>query len=1224
MNEKSGRVVFVFGHSMLFNVWERAIAIAKEEGIDIEVVNQGAHRDWEKESAGIFENIDAAYFAGFRYFPNFENLAAICRKARYTLPSGIEAVVALGIQDESALRRVEACFKSGSAREFVNAARFLLYKAGVLPEAPPEPESPLLCGIYDPSAKTLFQNLGEYLSWKRETMDILTSASFTAVCFPRAWMLSEDMAVIDAVIEPLKRNGLHPLPIFCDGDIASSFGKASPHPLDGILSECGTNLAAIWSLLAGHMSGDSVANPFQTYGAPVFQILRNYNQTVDEWKASNEGLSATTICYGLTKPEMLGCIEPTLLACNEDLTVKDGQGGVSLAREGVYKAVPVLERIEHLARRTARWHRLRTLPNSEKRVAVMLHQSPCKGVEATIACAAGINAAESAVSILRRLKDEGYTVTDIPADGRGLLDRIVEKKAISEFRWTNVQEIEAKGGVIARIYREDYLRDFEKLSEVAQTRVNEGWDPFPGQAMVGDKETDKPYLLITGIWFGNILVMVEPKRGCYGPKCDGEVCRILHEPDIPPTHHWLAVFWYLQREIDALISMGTGSPLEYLPGKRAGLGEECWPEISLGALPFIYPYIVSATGEGLTAKRRGRGVLIDHLMPPLMRVMDEGGVWAEMESLHAQYCAAREVKDGRRLTSIMSSLGELMVKANLLEPDSPGEKLLAGIDEIPRRVDRMRNRFSGKLEHVYGRVPEADAVQLYIDEAAGYGKREVDDGAMRAALEKTADEMDRLIAALSASFVPPGSSGSLTRGKTDILPTGRNFYGTDLRAVPTRAAWAIGSEMGRMILRKYLKEEGGFPRSIAITLWSSDVFRADGELVGQGLWLAGCRPVWAAGSDRVTGIELIPREELNMEDCSGAVIARPRVDIVIQMSGIVRDTLPNIYQMLDEAVEKAAAQNEPDDVNYIRAHVEQRVNELKDVMSDTDVPALRRLARCRVFSSKPGSYGTGIGLAIDAAAWETDTDLAEACVNWTGFAYGKDLEGGRPIRENETASLREYANLIGKIDIAYQKAIGLGYDALSSCASDFQGGMAAVNRAIGNGAAKMYWGDSSDGDQMEIRTLDQEISESLFSKLLNPDWLERRKLDGSKGAHGVSGMINTLFHWSASARVVTKEQFDAVWRTYIADEENRRWLQSENVYALEEITRRLLEAASRNMWIADEDKMDELRNVMLSIEGDIEERMGPVKGEFQGGAVDIKRRADVEKWQYAFTLNPDR
>jgi cobaltochelatase CobN len=211
---------------------------------------------------------------------------------------------------------------------------------------------------------------------------------------------------------------------------------------------------------------------------------------------------------------------------------------------------------------------------------------------------------------------------------------------------------------------------------------------------------------------------------------------------------------------------------------------------------------------------------------------------------------------------------------------------------------------------------------------------------------------------------------------------------------------------------------------------------------------------------------------------------------------------------------------------------------------------------------------------------------------------------------------------MGSVDIAYQKAIGPEYDAMSvGCYSSFQGGMAAVNRAIGTGSAKMYWGDSSSGSTPEVRTLSQEIDESLFAGLLNPDWMEEKKLDGYTGARSVSGMINTLFHWSATSHVVTDEQFDAAWRVCIENEENRQWLLSENIYALEEITRRFLEAASRKLWNASDDKLEKLKHVMLTIEGDIEERMGPVTGEFQGSSVDIKKRKDVEKWNYAFTIN---
>lgn len=1214
MSTTPKKVLFVFSHPMLFNVWTKARELIDRESIDVTIVNQGACVNSGDEIAYMIARADAVYFSGIRYFPNFDLLVASCKKAAYVLPSGIEATTALDSHDEQAVRRMEGYFTAGSPQDLANAVCFLLHKSGAIKEAPPEPARPHLCGIYHPQSSATFPTLCEYITWKAQQDTNAWALPIVAFCFPRTWILSEDMDLVNAVLEPLQSKGFLPVPVFCDNELAAGFGTAKNHPLDTILSDCGMNLTAIWYILTAHSGNDGdINNPLERYNVPVFQIIRNYNQTIDEWKLSPDGLSAMSICYSLTKPEMAGCIEPTLLACNE----KKDNGGLT---GETHFAVAVSERIEHLAARTKKWHDLRIKPNNEKRIAVMLHNAPCKGVEATVGIAAGLDAAESAVAILRGLRNEGYVVDDIPVNGRALLDLIMERKAISEFRWTNVQEIELKGGVIARINEQEYLRDFNNLSDTVKKRINEAWEPFPGEAMVAGKESENPYLLITGIWFGNILVMVEPKRGCRGPKCDGEVCRILHDPDIPPPHHWLATYWYLQRNVDAILPLGTDSPLEYLPGKRAALGNDCYPEISLGNLPVIYPYIFSAIGEGLMAKRRGRGVLIDHLTPPIGRVTEENGDWAEMESLHAQWRAAKEAKDLGRLANIELRLRLLMEKNNLLDEAAAKELFGLRIEELPRRIGRLRRRFTEKRAHVLGVVPDNDSVRLYVNEARGMDNRQVDEGAMCAGLAKTSEELSRIIAALCGSFVAPGPSGHLSRGKIDMLPTGRNFYATDLKAIPTKAAWMTGAEMGEMILCKYLDEEGSFPRSVAITLWSSDIFRADGELVSQGLWLCGCRPVWTSGG-KVIGIEVMPASELTMKNSAGKTVPRPRVDIVIQMSGIVRDTLPGMYRMLDDAVEKAAAQEEPEDVNYIRAHVEKRLHELRETMSNADVPSLRRMARCRIFSSKPGSYGTGIGLAIDAAAWEDDIDLAEAYVNWTGYAYGKNIDDWPLPAGGEQAMLAEYSRIVSSIDIAFQKAAGPELDAMSSgCYSSFQGGMAAVNRAAGNGSAKMYWGDSFSGPKPEIRSLDEEIDESLFAKLLNPDWLEEMKKDGYTGARSISGMVNTLFHWSASARVVSREQFDAVWRVYIDNNINMEWLRAENIYALEEITRRLLEAASRKMWNATDEKLEKLKQVMLIIEGDIEGSMGPVGGEFQGSSVDIKRRGDVEKWKYAFTL----
>ncbi|NLD91103.1 MAG: cobaltochelatase subunit CobN [Fibrobacter sp.] len=1207
------KAVFIFSHASLLNLWGNAKKLLVDKDIEIFVVNQSAVRDCSRELSGIINDADAVYFSGIRHFSNFDAICDACRSAAYVLPSGMEAAASFTRNDEVSVQILESYFNAGTVDDLANAVLFLLYKAGAIESIPSQPSQPLLCGIYDVQSGMTFETVCSYLTYKEKDCPAVWTLPFVAICFPRSWIVSDDLDLIKAAIEPLQNNNMLPVPVFCDGSIASQFGITKHHLLDTLLTECGAGLASIWYALAAHASNtDDSQNPFTKYNVPVFQIIRNYNQTPEEWALSDSGLSAMSICFSLTKPEMMGCIEPTLLACNEMIDM----GGLA---GKTYKAVPVPERIEHLAKRTARLHKLRTMQNKDKKVVIMLHNAPCKSVEATIATAAGLDAAQSAVDIMQRLKQDDYFVNDIPDNGKALLELMLSRKAINEFRWTSTGEIHAKGGYIAKIFHEEYMQYFQQLPENLQARMIDAWGEFPGEAMVYGNDGSNPCILITGIWFGNILLMLDPKRGCQGPRCDGEVCRILHEPDIPPPHHWLASYWYLQQNADAIISLGAESPLEYLPGKRVALGETCFPEISLGTLPVFYPYIVSATGEGLIAKRRGRAVLIGHLTAPIVHVTEENGCWAEIETLATQYYNAQSVNDYGRLAHIAIQLRKCLIAVNLLEDNADDETFKHCLEILPGRIAQLRKRFIEKQSHVLGRRPDKSIVKLYLDEARGFDKRDVDEKTFYESLEKTTDEMEHLIQALSGRFIAPGASGHLSRGKTDILPTGRNFYGIDLKAIPTKAAWNTGSETGIQILSKYLEEEGAFPASVAITLWSSDVFRADGELICQGLWLCGCRPVWNSGG-RVTGIEIIPADELVMPD-KGTMIKRPRVDIVVQMSSVVRDTLPVMYEMLDEAIELAASQEESEDVNYVRAHVEKRMMELKETMAGVESASLHRIARSRIFSSKQGSYGTGIGLAIDAAAWENDNDLAEAYINWTGIAYGKNMDGTLPQDIAQKTMFTEYSKLLGSIDIAYQKAIGPEYDALScGCYSSFQGGMVSVNRAVGTGKAKMYWGDSSSGPVTEIRSLSDEIDVSLFARLLNPDWLNENKKDGYKGAGKISSMVNTLFHWSATSKVVTDAQFDSVWRMYIDNEENRKWLQSENIYALEEVTRRLLEASSRKMWSADSDKLEKLQSVMLTIEGEIEERMGTVDGEFQGSSVDIKKRGEVSKWKYEFTL----
>ncbi len=1208
------RVIFVFSHPVLFRVWPQVVDQLQHDNIQVDVVSQMAPLDWDEFIHQTLARADAVYLDISRHFPSFDALVAGCPETALLLPGGVEAAAALPEHDAALAARIADYLKAGGATDLAHAVRCLLHAAGALDQAPPPPAKPLLCGIYHSGAEQPFSDWATYNAWLKESRRDTEDKPVVMFCFGRSSVIDGNTELADAVFNALEAQAFQPVCVFCDWNLAANIGNDPGHPLARLLAGPGARLTAVWNNLFTHTTkaladGDS---PFRVFGVPVFQVVRNYTSTVEDWLAQPDGLSAMSICYSLTQPEMLGCIEPTVLACNRKTAVRGLTGEVN-------EAVPVPERIAMLAARTRRWHVLRTRPNAEKNVAIMLHNAPCKGIEGSVGTAGALDATESAVRILHRLRDEGYRVEQPPADGAALHAMIMERKALSEFRWTSVEEIAARGGALAYIDETTYRRDFDNLPQDIRADIDRAWEPFPGKAMVHPDPNGRPSLLVSGLRFGNVLVLVEPKRGCWGPKCDGEVCRILHEPDIPPTHQWLATYWFLQREVDALVVMGAESPVEYLPGKRAGLSERCFPEITLGALPVIYPFLMSGTAAGLMAKRRGHAVLVDHLTAPQAHLGTLDTRWAELEELHRQHDHAAATRDKARMNQIRAQLTGLMRDCQLLDNAAAVEMVTRRIDELPRRLEQMRRRMTDVGLHVLGRAPDKTLLTHYTNELHATGATG-QDALLRERLAQTPAEMDTLVTALNGRFVAPGPSGQIVRGKIDALPTGRNFYGIDLAVIPTPAACEVGAAMGRQLLLKHLDEEGAFPQSIGIVLWSSDAFRADGELTAQILWLLGCRPHRVMGG-RVRGVEALPIGELTMTDAQGHTISRPRVDVVVQMSGIVRDTLPNIYGLLDEAVAFVAALDEPAEVNYVRAHVESRMNELARDLTNADNSALRRLASLRVFSSKPGSYGVGVDYAVDASAWQDDRDLAEAFVNWTGHAYGKRGAEPMPVPGRPDACFAEYAKLMGGLDATYQRASGSESDALSiGCYAAFQGGMATVGRALGNKAPRMYWGDTVSGAEFEVRGLEEELDMSFATKLLNQAWLAARKQEGYRGASSVAAMVNTAFHWSATAHAVNNSRFDAICAMYVENEENRAWLARYNVHALEEISRRLLEASSRGLWQADETKLEALKQTVLHLEGDIEERMGPVQGEFQGGSVDIKTRDQVKEWSYMYRL----
>ncbi|ARF56266.1 cobaltochelatase subunit CobN [Streptomyces gilvosporeus] len=451
--------------------------------------------------------------------------------------------------------------------------------------------------------------------------------------------------------------------------------------------------------------------------------------------------------------------------------------------------------------------------------------------------------------------------------------------------------------------------------------------------------------------------------------------------------------------------------------------------------------------------------------------------------------------------------------------------------------------------------------------AAGYGDQvqAVLDFAARQVvprLSSTTDEIDHAVHALNGGFVPAGPSGSPLRGLVNVLPTGRNFYSVDPKAVPSRLAWETGQALADSLLERYRSDNGDWPQSVGLSLWGTSAMRTSGDDVAEALALLGIRPVWDDASRRVTGLEPMPLAELG----------RPRIDVTLRISGFFRDAFPHVIGLLDDAVRLAAQLDEPAADNFVRAHAQ------ADLAAHGD----ERRATTRIFGSRPGTYGAGLLQLIDSRDWRTDADLAEVYTVWGGYAYGRGLEG-RPARdEMETAYKR--------IAVAAKNTDTREHDiADSDDYFQYHGGMVATVKALKGKAPEAYIGDSTRPETVRTRSLVEETSRVFRARVVNPRWIDAMRRHGYKGAFELAATVDYLFGYDATTGVVADWMYDKLAQTYVLDPDNRAFLQDANPWALHGIAERLLEAESRGMWEKpDAETLAALRDVFLETEGELE------------------------------------
>ncbi|MEU6363987.1 cobaltochelatase subunit CobN [Streptomyces albidoflavus] len=1047
------------------------------------------------------------------------------------------------------------------------------------------------------------------------------SGPLIAVLYYRAHHMSGNTGFVDTLCGAIEEAGGRALPLY----VAS---LRSPEP--ELLAELGRADALVTTVLAAggtKPAGASAGGDDESWDAgalaaldvPILQALCLTSSRAD-WEENDEGLSPLDAASQIAVPEFDGRLITVPFSFKE------------LDADGLPVYVADTERAARVAGTAVRHARLRHLPNAEKRLALVLSAYPTK--HSRIGNAVGLDTPASAVALLRRLIAEGYDFGDeaIPGlesgDGDELIYALIEAGGHDQ-DWLTEEQL-ARNPV--RIPAADYRRWYGTLPAELREQVEEHWGPPPGEMFVDRSRNPEGDIVLAALRFGRLLILIQPPRG-FGEN----PIAIYHDPDLPPSHHYLAAYRWIQARAedggfgaDAMVHLGKHGNLEWLPGKNAGLSAACGPDAALGDLPLVYPFLVNDPGEGTQAKRRVHATLVDHLVPPMARAESYGDI-ARLEQLLDEYAAISSM-DPAKLPAIRAQIWTLIQAAKLdhdlgleARPDDDGfDDFLLHVDgwlcevkdaqirdglhvlgsapadearvSLVLAILRARQIWGGTtalpgLREALG-LDESAATRTTADEAEeraralvqamddagwdpqaaarvaeGHGQAVADILAFAARevvprLAATTDELDHAVHALNGGFVPAGPSGSPLRGLVNVLPTGRNFYSVDPKAVPSRLAWETGQALADSLLERYRADHGDWPVSVGLSLWGTSAMRTSGDDVAEALALLGVRPVWDDASRRVTGLEAVPLEELG----------RPRVDVTLRISGFFRDAFPHTIGLLDDAVRLVAGLDEPDKDNHVAAHARADLAEHGD----------ERRATTRIFGSRPGTYGAGLLQLIDSRDWRTDADLAEVYTVWGGYAYGRELEGREARAEMESAYRR--------IAVAAKNTDTREHDiADSDDYFQYHGGMVAAVRALKGTAPEAYIGDSTRPETVRTRTLVEETSRVFRARVVNPKWIEAMRRHGYKGAFELAATVDYLFGYDATTGVVADWMYDKLTETYVLDPENRAFLKEANPWALHGIAERLLEAESRGMWAEpDPEILAALRQAYLETEGDLE------------------------------------
>ncbi|WP_299778811.1 cobaltochelatase subunit CobN [uncultured Formosa sp.] len=1017
----------------------------------------------------------------------------------------------------------------------------------------------------------------------------------------RSYYLSNNLEPIHSLISALEGEGIASVVLMAAGyrdhDIQQQiFDLLKTHHIETpqvIINTTG------FSVQGFHETSESL---FDVFNVPVIQaIMGSCNR--ESWQEGSFGLPPTDIAMNIALPEVDGKIISKVISFKEAVE-KD-----ALTDSEVVSYVSNNEGCEFVAQMAKAWLNLQNTTNSVKKIALVLPNYPNKN--SRLANGVGLDTPQSTLQILAQLADENYSLaSDYPKTTKDLIHKLTNSVTNSLETINTLNERHA-----IQLDEVVFYRYYNQLSAKLRETIEAQWGPPKASP-----NYQNGHFLIPGFISENVLVSIQPSRGY---NLDLQASYHSPDLPPPPAYLAYYIWLQHDFKADALVHIGKHGNLEWLPGKSVALSKEtCFPAAILGAIPHFYPFIINDPGEGTQAKRRNQAIILDHLIPPMTRAENYGDL-LKLELLIDEFYEAALV-DKRRATLIKTKIETLVnethLKADLNEDGKDIDALLEVIDGY--LCELKESQIRGGL-HILGqlpaneklidlivalhRLPQADlkgitqcladdlqlgfdpinvvysdsfekeilgihcrtygqAVELLENKAKNLVTQLFNNDVLEnigqytqqilsyiqqhtlPVLNKTSHEIAHLIKGLNGHYIPAGGSGAPTRGRLDILPTGRNFYSVDVRTVPSETAYQLGEKSAKNIIDRYLQEHGEYPTSIGLSVWGTSTMRTSGDDIAQALALIGVKPVWQGSNRRVKDFKVLSTLELK----------RPRVDVMLRISGFFRDAFPDLISLFNAAVEKVASLDETEEQNPIKKRFDEEKKQWQD--EGLDEKQANERALYRVFGSKPGAYGAGLQGLIDGKNWTTSDDLAQAYINWSGYAYyGKNNSG--------TSAHETFKTRLSSIEVVMQNQDNREHDILDSDDYyQFQGGMTVAVHTIKGSQPETYFGDHSRPDHPKVKTLKEELLKVFRSRVVNPKWMQGMREHGYKGAFEMAATMDYLFAYDATTNLIEDFMYEQITENYLFDEENKAFVEEHNPWALKDMSERMLEAIQRGMW----------------------------------------------------------